>query len=200
MLRLAAVLLDEFQDVLEPGDDAPFAGRAPLQLLGVDLDAKLGQQQLVIAQVSATLGLRSLAGEERDSLGHAFFPRVGRQNTRQLAMLFLELDARWASSRASSSVKLTRLAAMVAATCLSVPSSMALARIEYAASNGLIESMRSMSSSRTSIAKLAHAVEQRGVGLQLSILAALKVHGGDRQRLGLLGQREGCDGVLTDGS
>ena len=99
-------------------------------LLRLDLDAKLGEQFVVfVGELLSHRAASAFMRQEGHALGHALFPGVGRVIDGSRPRSFLNFNARLASSRASSGVRLTRLAAMIAATCFRLSSLMVLARM-----------------------------------------------------------------------
>jgi hypothetical protein len=74
VLRSTAELVDEPLNVLESGQDPLLPRGMVRRRLGLDLDAELREQGIVLFGDSATSRLRLHPGQERDALCHPLFP------------------------------------------------------------------------------------------------------------------------------
>ena len=130
VLRGAAVLLDETLNFLEAGDDALLA-RRPARSFFVSTSTPSSSRSASSSSVNlVTRGLRPSCGPGRRTPSAMRFSQAsGEVIEGSRPRSFLNFKARLASSRASSIVRLMRLAAIAAATCFRLSSLMVLARM-----------------------------------------------------------------------
>jgi len=123
----AAVLLNETLNLLEARDDAFLARRATGLVLRLNLNAKLFEQRVILVGKAFSHALPPSAYATPAAMRFSQAPDEVIDGSRPRSCL--NFKARLASSRASSMVRLARLAPITAATCFRLSSLMVFARM-----------------------------------------------------------------------
>jgi hypothetical protein len=129
VLRGTAMLLDETLNLLKACDDTLFARRPARVFLRLDLDAKLVEKGIVLFGEPSHARPPFMRARKATPSAIRFSQASGDVIEGSLPRSCLNFKARLASSRASSIVRLIRLAAITASTCFRLSSLIVLARM-----------------------------------------------------------------------
>ena len=125
------MLFNEALNFFKTCNDALFFWRVGCLFCGSYIDSQLFKQSLIgfFSFNSVIVFLRDFTRKESNAFCHALFPRISGSEFGQPTALIFELNSRIASSRASSSERVTFFADITAATCFKLSSVIDLARM-----------------------------------------------------------------------